>query len=219
MIVLYSTDSYWSSTTPSYHSHYYSDFRSSISYNTLSSSLYSSLSLPSSLFPPISYFITGAVPLTLEESVKTAALLLPQKAICTLPNAKKIKCFSYNPGLMLDTSFASSSLGAVIGWIVYILVPVLRFTPLGPLMRTAPLSGSRLGRLAVGEIGGGGELQGGGGGQGGGGVAAYYCDESEVPSSAFSRSLEAVTKLQKELWDLSILWAGVTKEDLSQAGL
>jgi hypothetical protein len=109
---------------------------------------------------------------------------------------------------MLDTSFASSSLGAVIGWIVYILVPVLRFTPLGPLMRTAPLSGGRLGRLAVGEIGGGG-----------GGVAAYYCDESEVPSSAFSRSLVAVTKLQKELWDLSILWAGVTKEDLSQGGL
>jgi hypothetical protein len=113
---------------------------------------------------------------------------------------------------MLDTSFASSSLGVVIGWIVYFLVPVLRFTPLGPLMRTAPLSGGRLGRLAVGEIGGGG-----GGGEGG--IAAYYCDENEVPSSAFSRSLGAVTKLQKELWDLSVVWAGVTKEDLAEAGL
>ena len=177
----------------------------------------------------LAFRLSGNVPSTLDESVRTAALLLPQKASCNLPNAKNIRCLSYNPGLMLDTSFASSSLGAAIGWIVYILVPVLRFTPLGHLMRTAPLSGGRLGRLALGEIGvDKGEREGEADKEGrekegreeGRAVApAYYSDESSVPSSAFSRSLIAVTKHQKDLWDLTVIWAGVSRTDLDLAGL
>jgi NAD(P)-dependent dehydrogenase (short-subunit alcohol dehydrogenase family) len=154
----------------------------------------------------LAFRLSGDIPTTLEESVAAKALVLPQRAICKLPDAKKIRCLSFNPGLMLDSNFATSAQGPILGAIAYFLTPVLRLTPVGPLIRTAPLSGGRLAKLSLGEIGGGT-------------TASYYYDESAVPSSAFSRSSIVVTKLQKELWDLSIVWAGVTAEDLAAAAL
>ena len=152
----------------------------------------------------LAFRLSGELPV-LDDSVVAAANALPQKATCTLPGAKAIRSLSYNPGLMLDTQFASSSAGSFLGWVAYLLTPLLWLTPLGRLMRTGPQSGERLARLSLGEYGP--DI-----------TAAFYSDESAKPSSVFSRSLVAVTQHQGELWNHSVTWAGITKEELAAAG-
>lgn len=158
----------------------------------------------------LAFRLSGDVPKNLDESTIAATLLLPHRSSCTLSSAKRIRCVAYNPGLMLDSKFVTSSMGSILGWVVYLLSPVIRLTSLGSLMRSTPVSGERLCRLALGEIASDGSAE--------AVTAAYYSDESRIPSSTFSLTKVAATKFQAELWDCSVEWAGVTEKDLIATG-
>ena len=95
---------------------------------------------------------TGAIPNTLEPVVATAAAALPQRSSCKLSNTKHIKVLAFNPGLMLDTDFVKNIMGSVIGTFAWLLLPILRLTSVVDLLRTGPLSGGRLARMATGKI-------------------------------------------------------------------
>ena len=109
---------------------------------------------------------------------------------------------------MLDSGFFCSSSGFFTGWSMYLLTPILR--PLfGSGVKSAQPSGIRLARLTLGELSDTA-------------TAAYYnadyALDTEKPTSAFCKSLIAVTKLQAELWDYSVKWAEITKDELKAAG-
>ena len=148
--------------------------------------------------------MTGTIPITLDPSVAAVAATLPQKCSCKLPNAKHIKVLAFNPGLMLDTSFVKNIMGTVIGTFAWLLLPILRLTSVEHLLRTGPLSGGRLARLATGKI-----LS--------DATAAFVSDETPHPSSAFSLSVEGL-KYQQELWVHSAKWAGMTSVEMTAAG-
>ena len=150
--------------------------------------------------------LSGSHPASVSDDVATALDSLPGNASITLPHAKQLKVIAYNPGLMLDTNFAANSAGKVLGFLAWAVAPILRLTPLGALMRSGSLSGERLARLALGEIAG--EA-----------TATYVSDESILPSSVFSRSMEGTTKHAVALWTHSLEWAELTPSELTSAGL
>ena len=147
---------------------------------------------------------TGAIPITVEPSVAAAATTLPQKSSCKLSNAKQVKCVAFNPGLMLDTDFVKNIMGGIIGAFAWFLLPVLRMTSVEHVLRSGPLSGGRLARIATGKI-----LS--------DSTAAFVSDETPHPSSEFSRSMEGL-KYQRELWEHSAKWAEMTSAEMQAAG-
>lgn len=149
--------------------------------------------------------LTGTIPAYID-STPTLVEQLAQRPKCTLPHARNIKVTSFNPGLMLDTNFATGVAGRFLGGFVYILSPLLRLSSLGKIMRDGGTSGKNLADIATGRIDASA-------------TATYFSDRESHSTSVFSLSERAVTKLQVELWDLSIQWAGITKEELEKAGL
>jgi NAD(P)-dependent dehydrogenase (short-subunit alcohol dehydrogenase family) len=153
----------------------------------------------------LAFRLSGAVPKTIdEEAVVAAATKRPQKSSCQLPHAKDLKVLAYNPGLMLDTQFFEKIAGSFAGTLAWLLTPLLQYTPAGRFLRSGPLSGGRLARIATGTLLADEN-------------AAFASDEKAKPSSVFSRSKEGL-KYQEELWNHSIEWAGVTPEELRAAG-
>ena len=157
----------------------------------------------------LAFRLSGDLPLNnevqaLEESVIAAANSLPTKACCSLPGAKKIRTAGFNPGLMLDSNFIGTSMGPLTGWFAYFMIPVARYM-IGNSVKSSAGSGDRLAKLALGELGA--ER-----------TEVYYNADTERPTSTFAKSLLTVTKYQGELWDYSVVWAGVTKEELRSAG-
>lgn len=55
---------------------------------------------------------------------------------------------AFNPGILLDTAFVRVLLGTFVAAIARSLVPLLVWTPLGRMMRTAPQSGAALATIA-----------------------------------------------------------------------
>jgi len=150
--------------------------------------------------------LSGAVSSHLPHDVAAAAGKKAQKLSCTLPQARNIKVLAYNPGLMLDTQFITGAAGSALANVAWFLgkCGVLSLTPMGPLLRSGPLSGPRLAKLATGEL-----LP--------NVTAGFVSDEEEIASSVFSRS-EAGLRHQEELWAKSVKWAQVTPEELKAAG-
>jgi len=116
-----------------------------------------------------------------------------------------VRVLALNPGLMLDSSFATSSLGKL-GWVLYALSPLLRLTPLGRLMRPVALSGAVLAKVATGQLSGDAPS------------GTYVDDGAPKAASAFARSLRGATALGPELWAHSLAWAAVTPAELKGAG-
>ena len=107
---------------------------------------------------------------------------------------------------MLDTQFITGAAGSTLANVAWFLgqCGVLSLTPMGPLLRSGPLSGPRLARLATGEL-----LP--------NVTAGFVSDEEEIASSVFSRSAAGL-RHQEELWAKSVKWAQVTPEELKAAG-
>ena len=98
--------------------------------------------------------LSGSISTHIPVTVAALAGKKQQRLSCTLPQAKHIKVTAYNPGLMLDTQFFAGAAGAALANIVWFLgaMGVLSLTPLGPLMRSGPVSGPRLAKLASGAL-------------------------------------------------------------------
>lgn len=154
--------------------------------------------------------LSGSLPASLDADVTKALLPLYEEAALmpyrsSLSQVKDIKVVAYNPGLMLDTNFATNAMGGFVGTLAYVLTPVLRLTPIGKILRDGPTSGARLAKISLGEIEGSA-------------TATYFSDAESTPSSVFSRSYRAISKLQLELWDKSLQWAEVSTDELKEAG-
>ena len=106
---------------------------------------------------------------------------------------------------MLDTNFVTASTGRVIGWLAAALRPLLLLTSLSRLLRTGPQSGAVLAQIAMGEVGAGAN-------------AAYFDGPAQKPSSDFSLSAEGAAA-RRAVWEYSLRWAAVTKDELEQAGM
>lgn len=145
--------------------------------------------------------LSGAVPDGVDTNVAKASLEAPSNKSCGLPDASTIMTTSYSPGLMLDTGFAAGVAGKVAGYVLWALMPILWYTPVGRNMRYASESGKDLARLAVDP-------------EFAGTTATYMNGTMPKLSSEFSRELESVVSRQVELWDRSMVWAKVTEEDL-----
>ena len=130
----------------------------------------------------------------------------PGSASNTLPGSRQIEVLAFNPGLMLDTGFATGVAGGVLGAVAWALSPVLRMTPLGRLMRSGPASGADLAHVASVPS----PLP-------PPGTAPFYDGREVKPSSEFSRS-EAGARAAAELWRHSLRWAAVTPDELTAAG-
>ena len=151
--------------------------------------------------------LSGAAPHGVEAAVAAKSSALPGTAGCTLPTAKSLTVVAMNPGGMLDTGFVTNLLGRVVGAIMWALIPVVRWTPIGALLRSAPVSGAHLAEVSLGK------------GSGGVDSAVYYDGATVKNSSLFSRAEETVVGRQQELWAHSLRWAAVTDEELAVAGL
>ena len=149
--------------------------------------------------------LSGAAPAAAEPAVAAAVAALPSNAACALPAAKSIRILALNPGLMLDSSFAVNALG-VAGWVFYLLSPLLRYSPLGRLMRPVTVSGAVLAKVATGQLSGDAPS------------GTYIDDGAPKAASAFTRSLRGATELGPELWERSLAWAAVTPAELKDAG-
>jgi len=148
--------------------------------------------------------LARSVPNGTGPETKLAIEALSNGATNNLPTAKSIQIIAMNPGLMLDTGFFSNVVGKTLATTVWFATPVLRLTHMGNFLRSGPRSGEDLAALAVSK-----DFD---------GITATYFDGAKVKqSSEFSRDLDAV-KRQQELWEHSILWAKVTKEELQAAG-
>lgn len=139
-------------------------------------------------------------------AVGQALSRLPAVRQCSLPCAPTLRVLAFNPGLLLDTAFVSGVAGAVVGWVAYAASPLLRLTPLGRFMRSAPVSGLHLAQLARGEVGCAT-------------TAAYYDGLDRKASSEFSLSEAGVVEAGEALWRHSLAWTGVSAEELRAAGL
>jgi hypothetical protein len=136
-----------------------------------------------------------------------AAAALPGGAACALPAARSVRVLALNPGLMLDTSFNANSFGRFMGALVYYLSPLLRLTPLRRIMRTAAASGALVAAVAQGVR------------HGDAPSGTYFSsDGTPQPPSVFARSVRGVGVAAPELWTHSLAWAGVTAEELKDAG-
>mmetsp|Transcript_4670 Transcript_4670/g.14227 ORF Transcript_4670/g.14227 Transcript_4670/m.14227 type:complete len:388 (-) Transcript_4670:299-1462(-) len=169
--------------------------------------------------------LSGAVPYALPDAALDA-WRSSRAAVCTLPAARTIQVVAMNPGLMLDSGFFSGVLGRFLGWLVWLLTPLLRITPARRFLRSAASSGVTLARLALPAPPSPTAVSTSAGAlvaapaSKTGAVSAVFFDGDEVkPSSAFSRSPDAVARYQVELWEHSLRWAGVTPEELRDAGL
>jgi hypothetical protein len=114
---------------------------------------------------------------------------------------------AFNPGMMLDSNFIASSVGWAAGWLLYLLQPLVRFTPLAHLQRSQQLSGERLARLALGALCS----------TDGAATAAYYQDEAALPSSEYARSLSGMQSAAT-LWKHSMQWSQCTALEQADAG-
>lgn len=150
--------------------------------------------------------LSGAVPFGVDESVAKASLQAASNHSCGLADASTISSVAMNPGLMLETGFFTGVGGKFLGTIAWMLMPILRWTPVGHLMRDSSHSGQDLARLAVDP-------------KFAGITASYFDGNEKKPSSEFSRELESVTSRQVELWERSLAWAKVTDEERKAAKL
>lgn len=150
---------------------------------------------------------SGALPHALEASARGAAGSVPRAKSSTLPGASSVQVLAFNPGLMLDTGFAAGVAGPLLARVARTAVPVLRFTRIGTFLRSGATSGADLARIAT-PAGPALEVP----------SAAYYDGPRLHPSSAFTRSHDALTRVQGELWDHSVRWARLTPEELAAAG-
>jgi len=160
--------------------------------------------------------LSGTPPRDCAEDVVSKLASIPGAKSCALPGASIIKVISFNPGLMLDGTFVSASQGSFIGGLAYLLQPLLSLTPIGKVLRSNAISGPVLARLALPhapELGGLPEVG------AADASAAYFDGERLHATSAFSRSLDVVTKSQQDLWTHSLRWAGVTDIELKDTGL
>ena len=144
----------------------------------------------------LAHRLSGAAP---------AATRAPGGSSCSLPAARSLRVLAFNPGLMLDTNFVTASTGRVIGWLAAALRPLLLLTSLSRLLRTGPQSGAVLAQIAMGEVGAGAN-------------AAYFDGPAQKPSSDFSLSAEGAAA-RRAVWEYSLRWAAVTKDELEQAGM
>lgn len=142
----------------------------------------------------------------MNDEVAQAASKSPTNRACGLEHASTITSVAMNPGLMLDTGFVTAIGGKFLGYVAWALIPLLRWTPVGRLMRDATMSGQDLARLAVDE-------------KFAGITAAFFDGNKQKPSSEFSREMESVVSRQVELWDRSMVWAKVSDEERRRAGL
>ena len=150
--------------------------------------------------------LSGAVPFGVSEDVAEASRKEAANNTFGLPDAPSITSISMNPGLLLDTGFATAAAGKFLGTLFWLLMPVIRLTPLGRLMRELPVSGSDLAKLAVDP-------------EYAGVTATYFDGAVKKPSSEFSRELESVAGRQTELWERLMGWAKVTGEEKKRAML
>ncbi|KAI9034037.1 hypothetical protein DFJ74DRAFT_700430 [Hyaloraphidium curvatum] len=150
--------------------------------------------------------LSGAVPAGVAADVAEASAKAASNRSCGLPDAATVTSVAMNPGLMLETGFFSKVAGGALAYLAYFLMPLLRLTPIGNLMRSASDSGAALARLAVDP-------------KFAGISATFFNGDEKRPSSEFSRSMDGVTKLQVELWERSLGWAKVTPEERQKAML
>lgn len=66
-----------------------------------------------------------------------------------LSGGRRVEVAAFNPGLMLDTGLVSGVAGRAIGRLVWAVTPLLRCTPLGRFIRSAPASGADLAYVAT----------------------------------------------------------------------
>lgn len=160
--------------------------------------------------------LTGASPYAVSSDIAAACKAAPGAASCSLPSARGISVIAMNPGLMLDSGFVAGVAGKFAGYLAYGLAPILRWTPIGNLMRSAPESGVVLAKLAVQplplaeDIAAATVVK--------PVTAAYFNGHQLQATSDFSLSKEAVLNHQVDLWLHSIRWAGVTDAELKAAG-
>lgn len=119
--------------------------------------------------------LSGAAPAAAEPEVAAAVRALPGTAGCSLPHARGVSVAAFNPGLMLDTNFVTSSAGTVTGWVAWLFTPLVRLSPFGHLLATGPASGATLARLAMSEL------------KATAPTSVYFDKANERPSSEFSR--------------------------------
>lgn len=151
--------------------------------------------------------LSGAPPRAAPPAVAAAQAAVSGARSCALPAAASVTVVAMNPGLMLDSKFLTGVAGSAVGVIAWLLSPVIRFFV--PYMRTMGESGAVLADIAEGRAGGA---------EGAAATAAYFDGAALKPSSYFSRSELAATRLQQDLWRLSCEWARVTPEELAAAG-
>jgi hypothetical protein len=114
-----------------------------------------------------------------------------------------------NPGLMLDSGFTAGVAGSLVGGLAWLLSPALRFVPgVSALLRSAAQSGPELAAIALPPAEGAPAE-----------TAAYYEGATLALASAFARGEHCATRGQRDLWRLSLTWAGVTAEELAATGL
>lgn len=115
---------------------------------------------------------------------------------------------SFNPGLMLDSSFVGRIAGPFAGAVAWALTPLLRLTLLGDIIRTAPLSGCALAALAVPSSKF--AMRG-----------HYYCatlggEPVLKPASVFARSQRGALAA-RDIWRHSARWAALTDGETAAA--
>ena len=136
------------------------------------------------------------------------AAALPAGGRCSLPHAGSITAIAFNPGAMMDGNFVLSIGGPIAAAVAYGCLPLLRVLPsVARLLRSAAESGPVLARIAA-PVPAPDAW-----------TAAYYDGPTLQLTSAFSRSREAVTRHQLDLWRLSVGWAQVTDKELREAGV
>ena len=107
---------------------------------------------------------------------------------------------------MMDGNFVAGVAGPVVAGLAWMLTPLLRVLPvIGRLMRSAAESGPVLAGIALPA-------------QPRDDAASYYNGPAVQDASAFARSAACACGHQQELWRRTIEWAGVTAQELADAG-
>ena len=122
--------------------------------------------------------------------------------------ARRVEVLAFNPGLMLDTGLVAGAAGRAAGAVAWALSPVLRCTPLGRLMRSAPASGADLAHVATAPLARAASSD---------DAATYYDGRRPHLTSSFSRSAVGA-RAAAALWRHSLRWAAVSPEELVGAG-
>ena len=150
--------------------------------------------------------INGSYPQYIPDSVKEVVTNLPRGNSCNLAEGKSISVIAMCPGALPESNAMSGMLGPTVGFIIWLLIPILRMIPYcRRLMRTLKESGHHLANLALFPRDGG--------------TAGFFVDGVAVPSSKFTLSSDGLTKHAIMLWDLSVQWTNLTEDELKAAGL